>query len=246
MLARVLLVVSLALSVGCGPKRVAVESVRLVPVEQAPMDEEVSFEAAGVTVRGTLTRPPTAGPWPGLVLVAGSGPTDRDWNSPMVPGENGSGRLLAHAMAQRGVAVVRYDKRASGETPMAGDLHWNDYLEEIRGALTVLRETEGVAAEYLFVAGHSEGGFHVLRLLDDPLPQGLRGAMLLATPGRRYIDLIASQLGEGMALQGKSEAEVSAMKDELIELVRDDGAHDAEEGSFPRRFLEVSRSRLFP
>ncbi|MEI7771080.1 MAG: hypothetical protein WCI67_13875, partial [Chloroflexales bacterium] len=54
------------------------------------------------------------GPFPAVVFVAGSGPTDRDWNSPLIPGTNGSAALLAQALTERGYLTLRYDKRASG------------------------------------------------------------------------------------------------------------------------------------
>ena len=47
-------------------------------------------------------------------MIAGSGPTDRDWNAPFIPGTNGSAGLLAEALANAGFASIRYDKRLSG------------------------------------------------------------------------------------------------------------------------------------
>jgi hypothetical protein len=78
--------------------------------------DEVTWQLDGITVRGTLTLPDGSGPFPAVVLVAGSGPTDRDWCSPLLPGTNGSARLFAEAFAEAGVALLRYDKRASGLT----------------------------------------------------------------------------------------------------------------------------------
>src|SRR5215470_17165719 len=75
---------------------------------------EVSWPLDSTTVYGTLVRPSGPDPFPAVVMVAGSGPTDRDWNSPLLPGTNGSARLLAEALAQAGIASLRYDKRASG------------------------------------------------------------------------------------------------------------------------------------
>jgi uncharacterized protein len=75
---------------------------------------EVTWPLGPTTVYGTVVMPEGAGPFPGVVLVAGSGPTDRDWNSPLLPGSNGSGRLLAEALGRAGFASLRYDKRASG------------------------------------------------------------------------------------------------------------------------------------
>src|SRR6185312_11967238 len=75
---------------------------------------DISWQLDGITMEGTVTRPDGAGPCPAVVLVAGSGPTDRDWCSPLLPGTNGSGRLFAEELANAGFAAIRYDKRASG------------------------------------------------------------------------------------------------------------------------------------
>jgi hypothetical protein len=78
--------------------------------------EEVNFVAGGRTIPGTLVHP-DSGTGPGLLLLAGSGPTDRDWNTPLLPGKNGSARLLADALGARGVTVLRFDKAFSGQNP---------------------------------------------------------------------------------------------------------------------------------
>jgi hypothetical protein len=49
-----------------------------------------------------------------VVFLAGSGPTDRDWLSPLLPGRNGSGRQLAERLAAKGIGSLRFDKVGSG------------------------------------------------------------------------------------------------------------------------------------
>lgn len=84
--------------------------------DQISYDEstEVSWTLESTIVSGTLVRPSGPGPFAAVVMVAGRGPADRDWNSTLLPGTNGSARLLAEALAQAGIASLRYDKRASG------------------------------------------------------------------------------------------------------------------------------------
>jgi uncharacterized protein len=50
---------------------------------------DVSWQLDSTTIDGTLVRPLGPGPFPAVVLVAGSGPTDRDWHSPLLPGSTG-------------------------------------------------------------------------------------------------------------------------------------------------------------
>src|ERR1700733_4461885 len=117
---------------------------------------EVSWPLGPTTVYGTLVMPDGAGPYPGVVLVAGSGPTDRDWNSPLLPGTNGSGRLLAEALARVGFASLRYDKRASGphvrETIplLIGAITMQSHVDELVGAVCTLAEQQGVNRERIF------------------------------------------------------------------------------------------------
>src|SRR5258708_9412680 len=97
---------------------------------------EVTWQLGSTTVYGTLVRPSGLGPFPAAVLVAGSGPTDRDWNSPLLPGSNGSARLIAEALAQAGFASLRYDKRFVGPHArenlpvLMGKLNMHSHLAE--------------------------------------------------------------------------------------------------------------------
>ena len=74
---------------------------------------------------------------PSCDVLAGSGPTDRDWNSPLLPGDHGSGAALARALARHGVVVLRYDKRGTGATELPKDkpVQWDDYMAELEAML---------------------------------------------------------------------------------------------------------------
>src|SRR5882672_2605071 len=56
---------------------------------------------------------------PVVLLLSGSGPTDRNGNSPMLPGKNNSLQMLAEGLADNGIASLRYDKRGVGESAKA-------------------------------------------------------------------------------------------------------------------------------
>lgn len=152
--------------------------------------EPVRFEAAGVTVHGTLLVPDVLFPAPAVLLLADGG-MDRNWESPRVRGRNGSGRLLADALARRGVAVLRYDQRGTGETATDGALSWSDLLAEQRAALSVLAEHPDVAGDQVFVLGHGQGGLHALRLGSE---ESVAGIGLLATSGHPMRDVLVGRL----------------------------------------------------
>jgi hypothetical protein len=155
--------------------------------------EEVTFPVGDRRVPGTLVRPAQRG-GPGLVLMAGSGPTDRDWNSPLMPGKNGSAKLLAEALAKRGVAVLRFDKAAVGGNKIALDkLTLDTYRDEGRAALAFLRTQPDIDAHHLFIAGHSEGGLHAIRVAVAEGDQ-IAGLLLLSSAGRRLVDVLTTQL----------------------------------------------------
>lgn len=163
--------------------------------QSAPIvSEDVSFVAGGRIIPGTLVHP-ASGKGPGLLLLAGSGPTDRDWNSPLLPGKNGSAKLLAEALAARGMTVLRFDKAYSGRNPglPIADLTLDTYRDEASAALDFLRARAEVDPARVFVAGHSEGGIHATRLA---LSAGdrIRGVILISAAGRSLREVLEVQL----------------------------------------------------
>ena len=84
--------------------------------------EPVTLETPNGTLFGTLERPQSRSAVPVVLIIAGSGPTDRDGNSPILNGPNNSLKLLAAGLAAQGIASVRYDKRGIGETGKAMQL----------------------------------------------------------------------------------------------------------------------------
>ncbi len=162
------------------------------------VSEDVSFVAGGRTIPGTIVHP-ASGRGPGLLLLAGSGPTDRDWNSALLQGKNGSGRLLAEALAARGITVLRFDKAFSGRNPglPIADLSLDTYRDEATAAFELLRSRPEVDPTRLFVAGHSEGGIHATRLA-QLLGAQMRGVVLIAAPGRSLAEILEVQLEQNV------------------------------------------------
>ena len=161
---------------------------------------EITWPLDETTMYGTLVRPSGAGPFPAVVMVAGSGPTDRDWNSQLLPGSNGSARLIAETLAQAGVASLRYDKRASGrharETmrTLIGKMSMLSHLDELAGAVSALASQQFVRADYIFALGNSEGTLHALNYQIHHPAIPLAGLVLIAPPGRSVGAVARSQL----------------------------------------------------
>lgn len=118
-------------------------------------EEEVTFVNGPVTLAGTLTLPNQGNNFPAVVLVPGSGPNDRDEtimrHKPFV--------LLADALARKGIAVLRYDKRGVGGSTAGGP---DDTAEQLASdalaALHYLQARTEVNASQVGMLGHSEGG----------------------------------------------------------------------------------------
>jgi len=166
---------------------------------------EVSWQLDGITMFGTVTRPDGDGPFPGVVLVAGSGPTDRDWNSPLLPGTNGSGRLVAEALAAAGYASIRYDKRASGPHVMqnlpalAGRISMQAHLDELVAAVEQLAADPSVDASRLVGFGNSEGCLHLLHYATAGRRHPFSALVLTGAPGRSIGEVFVTQLTQQLA-----------------------------------------------
>lgn len=123
------------------------------------VEQAIVLETASGAVHGTLRLPDGAGKAPVVLIVAGSGPTDRDGNSAMLPGRNDSLKMLAEALAQAGFASVRYDKRGiAASKPAALDesqLRFDTYVDDAAAWIVKLKRDPRFTK--LAVAGHSEG-----------------------------------------------------------------------------------------
>jgi pimeloyl-ACP methyl ester carboxylesterase len=161
---------------------------------------EVNWRLDDITMHGTVTVPAGDGPFPAVVLVAGSGPTDRDWCSPLLNGTNGSGRLFAQVFANAGIASLRYDKRASGPyaaesaRELFGKLSMRSHLEELIAAVGVLAGFDRIDAARIVGLGNSEGTIHILHYATCQQDVSFAGIVLAAPPGRSVGEVLLAQL----------------------------------------------------
>jgi pimeloyl-ACP methyl ester carboxylesterase len=137
------------------------------------------------------------------VFFAGSGPTDRNWTSPLLPGKNGSGSQLAVALQARGVGSIRFDKVGSGvnmpKSNAPADLKMLDvlslahYIDEAVAEFDELTTRDRCGK--LFLLGHSEGSIHAssaaIAKQADPRFGGL---ISLSGPARTILDTAIEQI----------------------------------------------------
>lgn len=126
---------------------------------EEPVGEPLSVETEVGRLHGTLLVPEGEGPFPVGLIVAGSGPTDRDGNNSMVPGRNDSLKKLAELLQAHGIAALRYDKRGVGESAAAiipeADLRFRNVIEDVAAWVPMLREDKRFGK--IAILGHSEG-----------------------------------------------------------------------------------------
>ncbi|MCW3846224.1 lysophospholipase [Sphingomonas sp. LB-2] len=149
--------------------------------QTAPAGVEIAAPGPLGPLAGTLLDPDPKGPL--VLLIPGSGPTDRDGNNPLgVAG--GPYRQLAEALAARGVATLRIDKRgmfgSGAAIANANQVTMADYAADAHAWVEAARKRTGRAC--VWIAGHSEGG--LVTLIAAQNPQGICGIVLIAAAGR--------------------------------------------------------------
>jgi hypothetical protein len=166
-----------------------------------------------VPLPGTLTLPAGNGPFRAVVLVHGSGPGDRDETN----AGNKPFRDIAWGLAERGIAVLRYDKRAKvgpGWFLKAGFTVHDETIEDALSALMLLRRQPEVNPRVTTVLGHSLGGMVAPRIaLADP---ALAGVIIMAGATRTEIPAqIERQYRYIASVSGPDSAAVMAQWEKL-------------------------------
>lgn len=155
---------------------------------------QINISAPGPNgiLNGTMTiaTDPSA---PVVLIIPGSGPTDRDGNSPLGI-KAATYRLLAEELAIHGVTTVRIDKRgmfaSAGACPDANAVTVEDYVVDIQSWINAIREKTGNKCVWLL--GHSEGGLVALKTAQQA--KDICGLILIATPGRPLAEVLKEQL----------------------------------------------------
>ena len=153
-------------------------------------------KSSGFTLYGTVTVPRDAkGPVPVVLIIAGSGPTDRNANSPAGVRSNTYAQL-SWRLAERGIASLRYDKRGIGEsragfdTVMVKRMTMQDYANDVRALADSLHADRRFSK--VILAGHSEGSALSLIAANDGAP--VAGVISMAGMGRPFASVLREQL----------------------------------------------------
>lgn len=162
-----------------------------------PAGAEITTATDAGELAGTFLASPAGAGSPVVVIIPGSGPTDRDGNSP-VGVKASTYRLLAEALAERGVATVRIDKRGMYGSASAGDpnkVTIERYAADARSWAETARRTVGAPCAWLL--GHSEGALVAQVAAEDS--DAVCGVILVSAAGRRMSDVLRAQLSANPA-----------------------------------------------
>jgi pimeloyl-ACP methyl ester carboxylesterase len=181
-------------------------AVHAQTAEKKFTEREVNFAGGGgLQLHGTLTLPANVkGKVPGVLLLPGSGPTDRNGNQPpqMVTDLL---KQIAERLAADGYASLRFDKRAApvyasafprNAEALSDFFSWDNFVGDARAALDFLKSQPEINPKQTVVAGHSEGAIIAIQVAHDlegkaNAPAGL---ILLSAPGRTLGSIIEAQV----------------------------------------------------
>lgn len=184
--------------------------------------DEVTFRNADddIELSGTLSHPKGEGPFPGVVLLHGSGAHERDYemsgHKPFL--------VLADHLTRQGIAVLRYDMRGVGTSEGSfRSAHLEDLARDAASALRFLKEQPEIKASEVGLVAHSMGS-----LLAPWAAEQFEEAaflVLLMPPSRLGHEMLVAQNARFAAAAGASDAEVDSVRQEtrrLFDVIRSD------------------------
>ena len=129
----------------------------------------ISYKNLSGNISGTLTMPKNVSDKiPVVLIVADSGPTDRNGNNEQTGLNGNMYKLLAEGLAKNGIASVRYDKRMVGESKTANkveDLRFDDYVDDAVGLIGILNDDQRFSK--VIILGHGEGSLAAMLAARD-------------------------------------------------------------------------------
>jgi hypothetical protein len=188
-------------------------------------DTDVRIPAAGFSLAATVTTPPVAAGelrYPAVVLVAGSGPVDRDATVAGIP----IFAQLAGQLAERGFVVVRYDKRGVGQSGGRTErVTLRDYADDAIAVVKWTEKRKDVEKRRIALVGHSEGAS--VGMLAAEREKKIATLVLMAGMGTTGQELILEQqqsmLEATRVPEGERAAKVDLQKRILAAVIAEKG-----------------------
>ena len=184
------------------------QAVEIVPVA---VDKNAAYEETPITLQiktgtlfGTLTLPKSFVKGPVALIIAGSGPTDRNCNNPQMT--NDAYKKLAHELAERGIASIRYDKRGIAESVAAveseSSLVFYDYVQDAKDWIQQTKQDKRFTQ--VVVIGHSEGSMI---------------GILASEKADKFISVAGAGRGIGVVLKEQLSCQPKEVQDEAFPMI---------------------------
>lgn len=175
-------------------------------------EKSITLKTAAGDISGTLTLPDRKGS-PVALIIAGSGPTDRNGNSMFT--NNNSLQMLARALANAGIASVRFDKRGVAKSAQAmkneADLRFEDYIKDAAAWIQLLKKDKQFNG--VIVIGHSEGS--LIGMVAAAMA-GAKKFVSIAGTARPIDEILMEQLQTSKELHDMSVPIVDSLKKGLL------------------------------
>lgn len=186
-------------------------------------EEEVTFQNGESIFSGTLAIPTDGDKHPAMILISGSGMTDRDENifgfKPF--------KMIAQHFAQHGIAVLRYDDRGAGKTEGKSEVEstFAELAQDVEQAIDFLKKRPEIDAERIGLMGHSAGG--VIAPLVASENSEVAFIILMAGTGVKGEELLIEQVDAILKANGVSDEDIKSVNElnlmiyQLVEQVED-------------------------
>ncbi len=201
--------------------------VAAVPALAQVAAREVSFRSGGYDLSGTLTLPARGAARAGVLLIAGSGPTDRNGISRLAPGRPPIYRQWAERLSEGGLAVLRYDKRFLTHPEI--DVPSFDQEAQVADALAAVAFLRSLDLKAIYLVGHSEGG-NIATVLAER-DRGIAGLVVINSVQFPVDELLVAQVRANAPKATADEVE------RLLAKIKD--------GSFPPRGVLLGAGREY-
>ncbi len=167
---------------------------------------DITFISDTIPLKGTLTLPEGEGPHPGVLLIHGSGPNDRDQRVVLKNTRSAclypelhedtlqNFRSLAAFFQKSGIATLRYDKRTYTYQASVNllELTLSAFIKDAKAAINYLQAQPSVASDRILLVGHSQGGTFLPVLAQQS--KGVKGLVAMATPARSIDTVLSGQV----------------------------------------------------
>ncbi|MEO3404370.1 alpha/beta fold hydrolase [Mucilaginibacter sp. CAU 1740] len=165
----------------------------IIPTDPSLTESPITVKTLLGSISGTLAMPKDAnGKVPLVLIIAGSGPTDRDGNSPKLGLHANVYKMIANELGKKGIASLRYDKRLVGQSTTSikeNEIRFEDYVEDAAALLNMFTADERFSK--VIILGHSEGSLvGMMAAFDEPI----KGFISVAGAGDSADKILTEQM----------------------------------------------------